>query len=192
MHLPLVKKIAARMASRLPRCVELADLEADGAIGLRQAVLAYDERRGVAFGAFARRRIHGAMLDGIRAMDWVPRLVRSRQEAPKKLVSLDAALAPDGRERPGTLAELVAGDGAGGAVAGVDCAMDLQEMLRPLPRDHRFALTLYYAEAMTMDEIGRAMGISQSRVSQLHSEALSILRSAMSNQRPEPMRCMHG
>jgi RNA polymerase sigma factor FliA len=103
-YLPLVKYNAERIWSRLPDGVELDDLISAGVFGLMDAIDAFDLERGVKFETYCVPRIRGAMLDELRTMDWVPRLVRSKaskmEEARK---SLEASL---GRPpRPDEMAE---------------------------------------------------------------------------------------
>src|SRR2546421_8708581 len=92
-YLPLVKYNAERIWSRLPDGVDLDDLISAGVFGLMDAIDAFDLGRGVKFETYCVPRIRGAMLDELRTMDWVPRLVRSKaskmEEARK---SLEASL----------------------------------------------------------------------------------------------------
>src|SRR3954471_110457 len=78
MYLPLVKYNGERIWSRLPEGVELDDLVSAGVFGLMDAIDAFDLGRGVKFETYCVPRIRGAMLDELRTMDWVPRLVRSK------------------------------------------------------------------------------------------------------------------
>jgi RNA polymerase sigma factor FliA len=103
-YLHLVKYNAERIWQRLPDGVDLDDLISAGTFGLMDAVDAFDLERGVKFETYCVPRIRGAMLDELRSMDWVPRLVRSKQskcEAARK--QLEAALG-----RPPTREELAA------------------------------------------------------------------------------------
>jgi RNA polymerase sigma factor FliA len=88
-YLPLVKFHGERLWSRLPEGVELDDLISAGVFGLMDAIDAFDPLRGVRFETYCVTRIRGAMLDELRSMDWVPRLVRSKtaklNEATKQL-----------------------------------------------------------------------------------------------------------
>ena len=76
--LPLVKYNGERIWARLPEGVELDDLISAGIFGLMDAIAAFDLERGVKFETYCVPRIRGAMLDELRTMDWVPRLVRSK------------------------------------------------------------------------------------------------------------------
>ena len=77
-YLPLVKYNGERIWSRLPEGVDLDDLISAGVFGLMDAINAFDMSRGVKFETYCVPRIRGAMLDELRTMDWVPRLVRSK------------------------------------------------------------------------------------------------------------------
>ncbi len=77
-YLPLVKYNGERIWARLPEGVELDDLISAGVFGLMDAIDAFDLARGVKFETYCVPRIRGAMLDELRSMDWVPRLVRSK------------------------------------------------------------------------------------------------------------------
>jgi RNA polymerase sigma factor FliA len=77
-YMPLVRYNGERIRSRLPEGVELDDLTSAGIFGLMDAIDAFDMSRGVKFETYCVPRIRGAMLDELRTMDWVPRLVRSK------------------------------------------------------------------------------------------------------------------
>jgi RNA polymerase sigma factor for flagellar operon FliA len=88
-YMPLVRYNGERIWARLPDGVELDDLISAGIFGLMDAIEAFDMERGVKFETYCVPRIRGAMLDELRTMDWVPRLVRSKasklSEATKQL-----------------------------------------------------------------------------------------------------------
>ena len=77
-YIPLVRNVATRMAMGFPRSVELADLINTGMIGLIEAFKNFDPNRGVKFETYAVPRIRGAILDELRALDWVPRSTRAK------------------------------------------------------------------------------------------------------------------
>ena len=89
-YMPLVRRRAERIRSRLPHEIELDDLISAGSVGLIDAIRAFDPERGVKFETFCIPRVQGAMLDELRSMDWAPRMVRSKtsklNEADKILV----------------------------------------------------------------------------------------------------------
>jgi len=77
-YLPLVRNVAERMHMTLPASVELDDLISMGTFGLLEAIDRFDLERGVLFKTYCVNRIRGAILDELRALDWVPRLVRHK------------------------------------------------------------------------------------------------------------------
>src|SRR5262245_6596055 len=86
-HISLVKSVASRLAHRIPAQVEVSELISAGIVGLIDAAGRYQPSLGVPFDAFARRRVHGAMLDSLRQLDWAPRSVRRMRR------DLDGAIA---------------------------------------------------------------------------------------------------
>jgi RNA polymerase sigma factor FliA len=101
-YLPLVRTVAARMAMGFPRSVELSDLVNTGVIGLIEAFGNFDHSRGVKFETYAVPRIRGAILDELRALDWVPRSTRAKsREMDKAMAELENKLG-----RPPEITEL--------------------------------------------------------------------------------------
>jgi RNA polymerase sigma factor FliA len=86
-QLPSVRNIARRVRVKLPRHIELEELESAGAIGLMDAATRFDPSMGVQFKTYAEVRIRGAMLDSLREMDWAPRSVRKQFNEMKKIYS---------------------------------------------------------------------------------------------------------
>ncbi len=109
-HVGLVKTMAQRLAQRLPSQVEMNDLMSVGVLGLIDAAGRYRPSSGVPFEAFARRRVHGAMLDALRDLDWAPRSLRKLR-----------------RDLDGTIARLRHELGREPAEAEIAAAMDLTE-----------------------------------------------------------------
>jgi RNA polymerase sigma factor FliA len=98
---PLVKYVAGRLASSLPQNVDTADLISYGIFGLIDAIEKFDLSRAIKFETYAIARIKGAIIDELRAMDWVPRSVRSRaREIEQTYVALENELrrVPDDQE----------------------------------------------------------------------------------------------
>ncbi|MDD5425260.1 MAG: FliA/WhiG family RNA polymerase sigma factor [candidate division Zixibacteria bacterium] len=92
-YLPLVRNVATRMAMGFPRSVELSDLINTGVIGLIEAFGNFDPSRGVKFETYAVPRIRGAILDELRALDWVPRSTRAKsREIDRAMVNLENKL----------------------------------------------------------------------------------------------------
>jgi RNA polymerase sigma factor for flagellar operon FliA len=80
-YLPLVKIVAGRIKQTLPQSVQSADLEGAGVRGLVQAVNSYNPERGVKFESYASNRVRGAILDGLREYDWLPRSIRNKSKS---------------------------------------------------------------------------------------------------------------
>ncbi len=92
-YIPLVRNVASRMAMGFPRSVELSDLVNTGVIGLVEAFRNFDPGRGVKFETYAVPRIRGAILDELRALDWVPRSTRAKsREIERALINLENKL----------------------------------------------------------------------------------------------------
>ncbi len=100
-YLHLVKSTAERMHMRLPGEVDVEDLMSAGLFGLMDAIDAFDLERGVKFETYCTQRIRGAIFDELRAMDWVPRLVRSRTakvERARKALEMELGRRPTDAE----------------------------------------------------------------------------------------------
>ncbi len=100
-YLPIVRYTADRLYSKLPDEVELDDLISAGTFGLVDAINAFDLTRGVKFETYCAQRIRGAILDELRSMDWVPRLVRSRAhkvEAARSALEMNLERRPTDQE----------------------------------------------------------------------------------------------
>lgn len=213
-YAPLVKYVAGRVSAGLPPQVEQADLISDGIIGLMDAIDKFQPERGLQFQTYAVRRIRGAIIDGLRRSDWVPRSVRDKfREIDAAQAALERRLGrtPDDAEVAAELSisvnELrsVYGKISYTHVASLDelgtayetssaqqltfvADHDLDgppECLRAvhqLPDRDRVIVALYYWEQFTLAEIGLVLGISESRVSQLHTRAMLTLRRLVSAQ----------
>lgn len=79
-YVPLVKFVAHRIASRLPSHVELDDLINSGILGLMDAIEKFEPARNIKFKTYAELRVKGAILDGLRDLDWVPRSLRRKKK----------------------------------------------------------------------------------------------------------------
>jgi RNA polymerase sigma factor for flagellar operon FliA len=214
---PLVKFVAGRVGAGLPSSVDSGDLVSHGIFGLIDAVERFDPERGVKFETFAVPRIRGAVFDGLRSLDWVPRSVRSRaREVEGAFSELEGRLgrAPTDEELAAHLKisradfqkwlvsissttvgpldrALLAGAeprGLGGEVPESPSAMveesEVRRLVkgevRKLPDREKLVLSLYYDEGLTLAEIGSVLGVTESRVSQIHTKAVLHLRSRMS------------
>ena len=210
-YTPLLRAVAHRLGSALPSYVEVADLVQCGVFGLIDAVERFDPERSPRFESYAAARIRGAILDELRAQDWVPRTVRGRvrelERAQERLegklqrAATDAELAEEvglpvqevralGRqvqlisvealdENSGGVSELLADDGAPDPMAVVQAAETLRQLavaVAQLEERDRDVVRLYYLENRTLAEIGRLLGVTESRVCQLHTRLVGRLR----------------
>jgi RNA polymerase sigma factor for flagellar operon FliA len=162
--------------------VDAADLVSCGVLGLAEAWDRYDPERGVAFEAFAIPRIKGAVIDAIRAADWVPRKARQRARTTGEqlaiLVSMDEDRGSDSGDRVPT-AERLADESLPEPGSDLVASEDKRELLgtlNRLPERERMIVTLHYFEGVPLQEIARSLGVTESRVSQLHTRALRMMR----------------
>lgn len=218
-YAPLVKYVAGRVGTGLPAHVEVSDLIQSGIFGLVDAIEKFEPERGLKFETYAMQRIRGAILDDLRAQDWVPRSVRSRArdveralerlEARLQRSATDAELADElgvsqgdlrcvfaqlqmtsvvalddliGPARGASLADTLPDDRAEDPVAALvdrDNRRQLVEAVERLNERDRIVVTLYYFENLTLAEIGKVLGVTESRVCQLHTRAVLRLRSKL-------------
>jgi RNA polymerase sigma factor for flagellar operon FliA len=190
-YLPLVKYNGERIWARLPEGVELDDLVSAGIFGLMDAIDAFDLSRGVKFETYCVPRIRGAMLDELRTMDWVPRLVRSKaSKLNEAMKTLEAKYgrAPSEQELAEhmqiSLAELEKMVLDANAVNLISLNKKWYET-DSLNRNERLIIILYYYEELTMKEIGATLDLSESRVSQMHSSIMQRLQGQLGRRRPE-------
>jgi RNA polymerase sigma factor for flagellar operon FliA len=196
-YAPLVKYVAGRLGSGLPAHVEEEDLVSYGLLGLIGAIERYDPDRDVKFETYAIARIKGAIIDELRSLDWVPRSVRARaREIERAMAALEAKL-----HRPPTDEEIANQVGITTEeleVALIDTIEDteapspesslsatelkeaLGEAIARLPEREKLVVTLYYYEELTLREIGEVLGVTESRVSQLHTKAILRLKARLS------------
>jgi len=209
-YTPLVRVVAHRVLVGLPTHVDHADLTQSGIFGLIDAIERFDPSRCPRFESFAVQRIRGAILDELRAQDWVPRTVRGRvrelERAQERLerqlqrAATDREIAAEmhlpvrevqGLIRQVQVVSVEALDEISGGVADLftDAAPDpmsvvqARETMRQLnaavaglgERD-RTVVQLYYLENRTLAEIGRLLGVTESRVCQLHARLVERLR----------------
>jgi len=217
-YLYLVKYYAEKINNKTPNSVELDDLFSAGVLGLIDAINAYDIERGVNFAAYAAPRIRGAIIDGIRTMDWAPRLMRSRMRKLDVIrEEVEARLGSPATDDDIRRHMRISWDEYRGMVKKAssisigrlysdlgnknrdhDESFDYADMLEDVkqlePSDNienedamnnalmglngedRLVVILRYRENMTMKEIAKVIGISQSGVSLLHKLILDRLK----------------
>src|SRR5688572_18020986 len=160
---PMVERIAHRAAATygLPNGVGTDDLVSSGVLGLAEAWDRYDPERGVAFEAFAIPRVKGAVIDAIRAADWVPRKARQRArltgEPVAALVSIDESRSSDHGDR--TTADTIADSDPepGTELLAAEGRRELVGSLNRLPERERMIVTLHYFERVALQDIARAL-----------------------------------
>ena len=218
-YMPLVRFVVGRLGIPPTSMLEAEDLVSYGTIGLMNAIDRYDPMRGVRFEAFATSRIRAAVIDQLRALNWLPRSAVSRvkqvetalatleqrlgrqakeDEAAKELgvtieryrhmvveaglsiLSLDAPLSTFGQDdEVMTLRDLLEDQSTpepSEMTEQKELLTMLYHSLEHLPEREQLLLSLYYVEELTMKEISRVMDVSESRVCQLHAQALVRLR----------------
>lgn len=171
-HRKLVCCIASKLCKHLRGAVDVQDLIQDGTFGLVQAIRKFDPDRGLKFSTYAKSRVRGAMLDAIRNRDWVPRLVRQRDEPVVGLASLELVSEMKHGERK-SLAEVVA---AKPDPTDSQKADAVDYWIRPLRPDLRRIVRMRYLEGKSITAIAAGLGLTPSRVSQLHADAIRELR----------------
>jgi RNA polymerase sigma factor for flagellar operon FliA len=214
-YAPLVKRIAYHLMAKLPASVQAEDIIQNGMIGLIDAVGRFEEGLGAQFETYAVQRIRGAMLDGLRENDWLPRSLRrdmrriegavsqleqryGRQPTEGELAkALDMALGEyqkmlqdargyqllhledfgDGDDDDYLDRHLPAAD-ADPLTALLDKNMR-DVLIEDLPEREKTVMGLYYEEELNLREIGEILGVSESRVCQLHSQAIARLRAKL-------------
>jgi RNA polymerase sigma factor FliA len=189
---PLVKYVAGRTAAGLPPHVEEADLISYGLVGLISAIERFDLSREIKFETYAIMRIKGAIIDELRSMDWVPRSVRARAREVERanvklenssMVALDELWSvSDSSGDQVSLMDTIEDPGAPDPARALDVG-DLKDRIAgsiaKLPEREKLVIALYYYENLTLREIGEVLGVTESRVSQMHTKAVLRLRSRM-------------
>jgi RNA polymerase sigma factor FliA len=224
---PLVKYVAGRVGVGLPPNIEQADLVSYGIFGLMDAIDKFDLERAIKFETYAISRIRGAIIDELRAIDWIPRSVRFKaREVEKAYASLEAQLhrTPSESEVAAemgiglddlhqifsqvsfvnvvALDELLSvGGEKGDKLSLVDTLEDhkaedpvlafeseetkylLAKAINTLPEREKIVVTLYYYEGLTLAEIGQVLGVTESRICQMHTKAVLQLRGKLAENR---------
>jgi RNA polymerase sigma factor for flagellar operon FliA len=178
-----VHALAKRLQRRVPPCVTFDDLVGAGTIGLIQAVDRFQPSRDLKFGTYARHRIRGAMLDFLRDEDPVSRTARRRIRVADASRSATAESTP----LPATISlEWVPVQESRRIYANADCPasrfadhVDVQRARQSLSlKENQVISLLYDADAQNRD-VARALGVNESRVSQIKRAALSKLRARL-------------
>lgn len=228
-YAPLVKRIAFHLMAKLPASVQVEDLVQNGMLGLLDAIGRFEEGMGAQFETYAVQRIRGAMLDGLRENDWLPRGVRREMRRVESTIqqlehqngrapteaelatALDMPLADyqsllqearghqvvyfedlgadDEEYLDRTLASSTPDPLTALEDAGVRTA--LVAAIDALPDREKMVMALYYEEELNLREIGEVLGVTESRVCQLHSQAIARLRAAIAGE-DKPLKKARG
>jgi RNA polymerase sigma factor for flagellar operon FliA len=219
-YAPLVRRIAHQLIARLPANVELDDMVQAGMMGLMDAICRYEEAQGTQFEVYASQRIRGAMLDELRANDWLPRSARKSQrdiegaihrlEGAHKRAPSEAEIAVELGIDIGAYHAML-NDARGSQLVYLDDlgstgdddflerhfvghGEEPAQLLRnkrfnealvgaidELPEREKLLMGLYYEQDLNLREIGAVLGITESRVCQLHGQAVARLRARLRN-----------
>ncbi len=224
-YLPLVRYVAETIAQKLPQHVDTDDLISAGTLGLFKAVESFDVERGFKFETYSAQRVRGAILDDLRANDWVPRLVRQKMQrigrARRRLQGLhhrpptrteladELELDADGFDKLeretrhvniSSLSETRPELNEHKDLRKIDVLCDtrvpdpvetlqrrdaVEHIVKNLDEKERRVLILYYFENLTMKEIGKVIGLSESRVSQIHKELCAKKRQELAKRQED-------
>ena len=220
-YMPLVSYHVQRISVGLPKSVSRDDIRSLGMMGLFNALERFEPDRDLKFDTYASFRIRGAILDGLRKEDWLPRSVR---EKTKKIEHVIEKLEQE-KMRNVTVEEVASelkipvdeiihtmNENFFSNVISVDdqpqdveekegksflfkddktvmpeeslvrgeLYEELAKVISTLNENEQLVLQLFYKEELTLTEIGRVMGLSTSRISQIHSKAIFKLRTTLS------------
>jgi RNA polymerase sigma factor for flagellar operon FliA len=222
-YVPLVKRIAYHLMARLPANVHFDDLVQNGMLGLLDAFDRFEEGFGAQFETYATQRVRGAMLDGLRESDWLPRSLRRElrriESAVNELEHANGRV-PSERELADALGlsladyqktllearghqlvyfEDFSGEGdedflerhfTDNDADPLNILEDknfkslMVQAIEKLPEREKMMMALYYEQDLNLREIGEVMGVTESRVCQLHTQAVSRLRGQLVGQIP--------
>jgi RNA polymerase sigma factor for flagellar operon FliA len=212
----LVRYIAERQKTKLPECVEVGDLISSGNMGLMDAIQKFDPTMGVRFETYCVPRIRGAMLDSIRANDWVPRLIRNKNHQYERLIaematelgrepsdeevsdrlnmdlkkfhklkkeldvksqiSMEAGANENSDPRDLLRLEMFESREENEPTATLQREEIRDLALKGLNINERMVVEQYYFHGRSMKQIGEELELSESRVCQIHTQVLEILR----------------
>ena len=212
---PLVKRIAYHLMARLPSSVQVDDLVQNGMMGLLDAINRFEAGMGAQFETYAAQRVRGAMLDGLRENDWLPRSLRRdfrRIEVAVSQLEQEYGRTPSENELASALSMTLADyqkmlqDARGHQLISYEDMVEdgdedflerhltddssepskiledeslrqlLVQGIEALPEREKMMMALYYEQDLNLREIGDVMGVTESRVCQLHSQAVARLR----------------
>lgn len=210
-YMPLVKIIANKLSISLPAYVDRDDCISDGYIGLIQAVDRFDPSLGYKFETFASIRIKGAIIDSLRAKDWLPTIVRQKVKKYHQTVfDLECKLGRSVSEQEVAKALDISNEEFTSLLKQVQVAnvlsleefsricdlqidniserLERQELVKELAKvietlseKEKLVISLYYYEELTLKEISYIMKLSEARISQIHTKAVFTIRGKLLN-----------
>ena len=223
-YAPMLKFVGSRVAAGLPKSVSQEDLIGYGMFGLIDAIEKFQPELGYKFETYAVMRVRGAIIDELRAVDWVPRTVRakskeieaaiSKLESEHKRTPTDQEIAAEldwtmdqydkviskvsfigvvaleasaGSEDDGTATvkdTLTSNEREYDpefSIEGEEKKSLLLEAMKDMSDREKLVITLYYYENMTLADIGQVLGVTESRVCQIHTRAILTLRSKIAH-----------
>ncbi|TLS66700.1 FliA/WhiG family RNA polymerase sigma factor [Mariprofundus erugo] len=221
-YMPLVRYHADQLMRRTPDSIEFDDLINAGVLGLLDGAQRFDHSRDVQFKTFVSYRVRGAMIDYLRAFDWMPRGLRDHakemqtafyeleqrygrpaeeEEIARHLnislaeyrerlnhvrsmsvIHFDDLPVNNDHEDEVSILETLAGDPSETPEARntlIEFVEQLADAISKLPPREHILITLYYYEELTMKEVALILGLTESRVSQVHSQMVLRLRGLM-------------
>jgi len=216
-YVPLVRIIAGRMMISLPNHISMDDLVSDGLVGLINGLDLFDLKKEVKFETYANIKIRGAILDGLRQLDWMPRGLREKNtilENATRAAEIKSGRAPTDQEIADELKVSMdeylsmLNDVKVVSLLSLDSTLDYSEgtkrlidyiedkdankpdeiveraelrsilvfSIKELKELEKNVIALYYYEQLTLKEIGEVLSVSESRVSQIHTKIIILLR----------------
>jgi len=193
----LVKKVASKIFFKLPKDsgIEFDELVNTGIIGLIKAIDKFDAKK-AQFSTYAYIKIRGEILDYLRSLHIVPRGMREKIKKEKEegkdiplsnlaiMISMEKALGKE--EGSGTLIDILTSDEKGPE----DCAISSQiqekikEAMEQLNQKEQYTLQMFFFEEREPKEIAKVLNVSQSRVSQIKSQAIAKLKKLLKDVEP--------
>jgi RNA polymerase sigma factor for flagellar operon FliA len=207
-YLPAVKALSFKLKERLPSSVDVSDLISIGTEELVKLARRYDEAQNDSFWGYARKRVYGAMLDYLRSLDVVSRgdrkLIKEvdaiigkyfgefNEEPDDKYISKELQVeiqkVREARSSIGVCSVLPISEqlqlfGAEDTVAKLETDEllgKIKGVLKKLPEREQMVIQMYYFEELKLEEISDVLGITTSRISQIHKHVIGKIRQSMS------------
>ena len=197
-YLYIVKAIASQMRNVYTGSLQMEDIINEGVIAIMKGIDRYDPERDNKFETFISRRIRGMIIDLVRKNDWMPRDFRKQVKAMEDLqISLGRSLGrlPADEEVADALGitddegehqslQLSSGDADSQpekAFLKIESRQVLAEAIKGLKEKEQMVISLYYMEELNMGQIAQILGVSEPRISQIHSSAIRKLKAHMSS-----------